>query len=190
MKWVFPSTNIAAHSAFIVFASGNGPSVDPGGFLHANFKLNKSGGALLLTAPDGITTVDALTSYPALDTDLAYGRNLEGDWCFLEPTPGAVNLAPTYTGWLQPVSFSHARGFYDAAFTLTISNTNMGANLYYSLDGSVPEVPYTNGINISGTKAVRALVSRPGYKPPRIQTETYLFPDNVIASPVMRTAIT
>ncbi len=190
MKWVFPPTNMAPHSLLIVFASGSDTPFDPAGYLHASFKLKSSGGALVLTARDGVTIMDALAAYPALDTDLAYGRNLEGSWCFLEPTPGAVNVAQAYNGWLQPLSFSQARGFFETAFTLNVSNSNPGAQVFYSLDGSTPSVPYTGGIPISATKAVRASVTRPGYKSPRIQTQTYVFINSVIASPVMQTAIT
>src|SRR5206468_6324983 len=130
----------------------------------------------------GTSTVDLLTSYPALDTELAYGRDLEGNWTFMEPTPGTVNTAPTYAGWLRPLSFSHARGFYETPFTMTISNSNPGAGVFFSLDGSVPSILYTNPISVAATKAIRARVVRAGDKPARIQPETFIFIDNVIAS--------
>ena len=190
MKWVFPATQITPHSALVVFASGRNTVVDPGGHLHTSFRLNNQGGSLVLTAPDGVTTVDALPAYPALDTDLAYGRDLEHNWTYLEPTPGALNIAPTYSGWLHPLEFSHPAGFYETAFTLTLTNQNLGSSVFYSLDGSVPSIPYTAGINIPGAKAVRAQVVRSGYRPARIQTRTFIFPANVIASSVMHTTIT
>ena len=71
----------------------------------------------------------------------------------MEPTPGSINTALTYAGWLRPLSFSHARGFHETPFTLTISNSNPGASVFFSLDGSVPSVLYTNGISVAGTKA-------------------------------------
>jgi len=189
MKWVFPSTNLVAHGTLIVFASGDTTPFDPAGGLHANFHLSKSGGALVLTAPNGVT-VDSLAAYPALDTDLAYGRDLEGHWGFLEPTPNAVNAAPTYTGWLSPLTFSRQRGFYDQGFTLTLTHSNANASVFYSLDGSLPSLPYTNGLAISGTCCVRAQVTRPGFKSPRVQTATYIFVNDVITSPSLRTTIT
>jgi hypothetical protein len=190
MKWIFPATNIAPHSTLVVFASGNGTPFDPAGNLQASFRLNKQGGALLLTASDGLTVVDRLAAYPALDTDLAYGGDLEGNWTFMEPTPGAINTGVTYAGWLKPLSFSHSRGFYQAPFTLTITNNNAGAGVFYSLNGTVPSVPYINGIAITGTKSVRAQVVRPGYKSARNQTRTFIFVNDVITSSVMNTAIT
>ena len=189
MKWVFPSVKIDAHGMLIVFASGQKTPFDPAGFLHASFQLKQGGGALVLTGPDRVT-VDALASYPALDTDLAYARDLEGNWAFMEPTPGAANIGKSYLGWLSPLTFSHARGFYEAPFTLTITNDNAGASVFYSLDGSVPTVPYTTGIPVAGAKAIRAEARRAGYRTPRIQTATYVFINNVITSAVMRTTIT
>ena len=189
MKWVFPSTNLVAHGTLIVFASGDNTLFDPAGGLHANFHLSKAGGALVLTAPSGVT-VDAVAAYPPLDTDLAYGRDLEGNWCFLEPTPNAVNAAPTYAGWLSPLAFSQARGFYDLGFTLTLTHSNANATVLYSLDGSIPSIPYTNGLAISGTRSVRAQVIRPGYRSPRVQTSTYVFVNDVITASSMNSAIT
>jgi hypothetical protein len=188
MKWIFPATNLAPHATLIVHASGRGLPVDPAGGLHANFQLSKEGGVVLLTAPSG-TAMDNL-AYPELDADLAYGRDLEGALRFLEPTPGTPSTAASYDGWLRPLTLSHSRGFYEQPFTLTVTNRNPSATVYYSVDGSVPTVPYSAGININNTKSVRAWVTRKGWKPPRIQTQTYLFIDSVITSPVMGTAIT
>ena len=81
------------------------------------------------------------------DVYLAYGRDLEGNWTYLEPTPDAVNIATTYAGWLRPVTFSQERGFFETPFTLTLVNTNAEATVYYSFDGSVPGVPYTTGLS-------------------------------------------
>ncbi|PYI89437.1 MAG: hypothetical protein DME26_01290 [Verrucomicrobia bacterium] len=189
MKWVFPVIDLAPHTSLILHASGRATPVDPAGGLHANFQLSNDGGSVVLTAPNGLNMVDSL-AYPELDADLAYGRDLEGELRFLEPTPGLPNTALSYAGWLRPLAFSHARGFYDRPFTLTLTNRNPGATVYYSLNGSVPALPYSSGISINSTKSVRAWVTRAGWKPPRIQTRTYLFIDSVITSSVMRTAIT
>ena len=190
MKWIFPATNLAPHSMLIVFASGRDTPFDAAGYLHANFQLDKDGGALVLTAPDGTNTVDSLTNYPALETDLAYGRDLEGNWTFLEPTPGLVNTGANYQGWLKPLDWSHARGFYQTGFTLTLTNNSPGSSLFYSLDGTAPSLAYAGSLAISSTKTVRAQARRAGYKPARAQTKTFIFLDDVIASPLMQTAVT
>ncbi|HEY5913246.1 MAG TPA: lamin tail domain-containing protein [Verrucomicrobiae bacterium] len=189
MKWVFPPAILAPHSTLIIFASGRDVPFDPAGNLHASFRLAKEGGTLILTASDGLTTVDSI-SHPALDTDLAYGRDLDGNWKLLEPTPRLVNAAPAYDGWLKPIEWSHARGFYDTNFSLTLTNPNPGAMLLYSLDGSEPSLLYTNAISITRTVAARARAVRPGYKSARVQTKTFVFVDSVITSSVMDTGIT
>ena len=189
MKWLFPATNVPPHGTLIVFASGRNTPLDPAGKLHASFRLNKAGGSVVLTSPT-TDVVDSIVAYPEQDTDLAYGRDLEGNWTFLEPTPGAVNYAPTYLGWLRPLDFSHARGFHETPFTLTLTNNSAGSSIVYSLDGSEPTLSYTNALAISTTKAVRALAVRAGYKSARSQTKTFIFINDVIASPLMNTNVT
>ncbi len=190
MKWVFPTTNMPPHSTLIVFASKNDTSVDPAGHLHADFKLDSDGEPVILTASDGVTTVDSLAGFPELGEDLAYGRGLDGNWTFMEPTPDAVNSGDTYAGWLKSLDWSHARGFHETNFTLTITSKNPAATILYSLDGSVPSTPYTNGLSIDATQSVRVQSAREGYKRARVQTKTFIFLDDVIASPNMRTSIT
>lgn len=189
MKWRFPTTTLAPHATLIVFASGRESPRDPGGYLHASFRLDKAGGALRLTAPNGTTTVDQLT-YPALDDDLAYGRDLEGHWTFLEPTPAAINTGQTYRGWLPGVEWSHARGFYETGFTLTLATDDPVATVLYSLDGSIPSQPYTTGLPISRTSVVRAQAVRPGYRPAPVGTRTFLFLSDVLTSSVLDRTIT
>ncbi len=189
-KWVFPATNLAGHATLIVFASGRNNPVDAAGNLHASFRLDKVGSSVVLTSPD-TNTVDAIVGYPEQDTDLAYGRDVAGNWGFLEPTPGAVNVAASYLGWLRPLDFSHARGFYDTTFTLMLTNNSPGSTVVYSTNGAAPSLTFpTNGLAISSTRAVRAQAVRPGYRPAQSQTKTFLFLDDVIRSPVMSATIT
>ncbi len=189
MKWIFPATNIAPHEAMIIFASGEETSVDPAGFLHADFSLGKSGETVQLTAADGSTVLDQIV-FPALDEDLAYGRDLEGNWTFMEPTPGAVNTGETYDGWMDSLDWSHARGFYETNFTLTVTSDDPEAVILYSLDGTAPSVPYTNGLSITGTSVVRIQSSREGFKPSSTQTKSFIFLDDVIANSNMDTDVT
>ncbi|MDF7799536.1 lamin tail domain-containing protein [Pontiellaceae bacterium B1224] len=189
MKFVFPSTTLAPHETLIVFASNNDTPVDPAGLLHADFALGKNGETLQLTAANGSTVIDSV-SYPALDTDLSYGRDLAGIWTFMEPTPDAVNSGGTYEGWLEPLDWSHARGYCKTNFTLTVTSENPGATILYSLDGSKPSIPYTTGLPITGTSAVRIQPVQAGYKSPVIQTKTFVFLDDVIAASNMDTGIT
>lgn len=190
MRWVFPPTTIPAHGYLVVFASGRDEPVDAAGWLHANFQLNAEGEGLWLTAPDGVTTWDAVESFPAQDEDLAYGRTLDGEWSFLEPTPGKLNLATRYEGWLPPVEFSQARGFQTNAFALTLTHPSADSQVWYSLGGREPNNRYTTPLSIARTTTVRATVKRPGYRSPRVQTHTYIFLADVINGSSMDRAIT
>jgi hypothetical protein len=189
-KWAFPaSTVIAPHGFLIVFASDSSNPLDPAGYLHANFSLNADGESVVLTAPNGSTTIDSVT-FAAQMEDLAYGRTLEGQWKFLEPTPGAPNVATSYVGWLLPIDFSHKRGWYTNTFSLTLSNANVGAQVFWSTNGVEPTNPYSGPLAIMNTAGVRAAVKRDGYKSPRTKTHTYLFLDGIVASAVMSTTYT
>lgn len=190
MKWTFPATNIPPHGHVLVFASGSTQSVDAAGCLHANFQLASAGDSIVLTASNGATIVDALTNYPAQRDDLSYGRTLQGAWAFLEPTPGAFNVATSYTGWLAPVAFSTTRGFYTNAFTLAISNGNPGATVYYSINGSVPTQTYVGPLTVASTMCVRADVRQTDYKSPRTKTHSYIFTERVATAGYMNAAIT
>jgi hypothetical protein len=66
--------------------------------LHASFKLNASGGAILLSAPDG-TLVDAV-AFGAQTTDHTLGRypdGAAGSLALTLPTPGSANALTEFT---------------------------------------------------------------------------------------------
>jgi hypothetical protein len=184
-QWMFPAgITIAPHGYLIVFADSANSSIDSGGKLHANFGLDKSGGdSVILTTSNGVAVVDVITNFPAQTEDLAYGRTLDGQWKFLEPTPGAPNIATAYEGWLASLDFDHKRGWYTNGFSLAISNSNPGATIYWSTDGSEPANVYTGPLLITNVTGVRAAVARAGYKSPRTETHSYLFLNGIVNSP-------
>lgn len=192
MKWTFPAgTSIPAHGDLVVFASGRslaGP--DANGFLHASFNLSAGGESVILTAANGTTTLDAISSYPAQKDDLAYGRDLNRNLGFLRPTPGAPNPVSNHSGWLAEPVFSHARGIKDAAFSLTLSHPDPLAQIVYSIDGSEPSLPYSAAIPVAGSTSVRASARRAGFVSPRAVTHTYLFKNSVMTSPLMNAGYT
>ncbi len=187
---LLPAVIVPAHGYAVVCASGRDAEVDERGFAHVSFRLSSEGETLVLTAPDGVTTLDTLLVAGAQGEDLAYGRTPAGTPTFIEPTPGGPNLGATYAGWLQPLAFSHARGYYTAPFTLVISNANAGAAVMYGYGGGAPATPYAGGLSVNGTRTVRAAVSRAGYRAPRTQTQTYVFLNDVVTSSVLNPAIT
>ncbi len=114
------------------------------------------------------------------------------------PTPHMENGAG-YLGVITDTVFSHDRGFYDAPFDLTISAVGPGpvvepgATIRYTTDGSRPTL--TNGLTYSGAitidpatlshtdagvVTVRAAAFQAGYYPTNVDTQSYLFLDQVL----------
>lgn len=116
------------------------------------------------------------------------GTNLSGSGLgqyFETATPGAANGEGVF-GFVEDTAFSHDRGFYDAPFFVTISTPTPGASIYYTLDGSVPEAAnpdarlFTFPIRVSSTTTLRAAAYRAGFRPTDVDTQTYLFLDDVV----------
>ncbi|MBT3199395.1 MAG: LEPR-XLL domain-containing protein [Phycisphaerales bacterium] len=74
-KWRFPAVTLDPGAYLVVFASGQATDdyVDAGGKLHTNFALDPDGESVVLTRPDGITTVHGYVDYPEQLPDVSYG---------------------------------------------------------------------------------------------------------------------
>ncbi|MBN1670815.1 MAG: lamin tail domain-containing protein [Kiritimatiellae bacterium] len=84
-------------------------------------------------------------------------------------------------------TFSHDRGFYDASFYVTIATATPGATLRYTTDGSAPSATHgtvagTNAaaVPITTTTCLRAAAFKTGYEPTDVDTQTYIFADDVL----------
>ncbi len=193
-KWTFDrSASIEAGQRLLVWASDR-DSVDPDGEFHTNFKLSSGGEYLALVQPDGLVAFEygsSVDDYPAQSTDVSYGIDADGEERYLlTPTPGTPNGVGTL-GFVADTKFSADRGFYESPFALTISSATPNATLVYTLDGSVPSA--SNGVQIVGnsqstqleitvdkTTTVRAMAFRDGWEPTNVDTQTYIFADQVI----------
>lgn len=85
-------TTVPPRGYILLWADGN-PERGP---LHLSFKLSKEGESIILTAPDGITTVDKII-FGRQRRDVSYGRKPTAPerWAFLvQPTPGSPNRGP------------------------------------------------------------------------------------------------
>jgi hypothetical protein len=94
-----------------------------------------------------------------------------------------LNATPTPT-------FNPAGGSYAAAQNVTISDTAKGANIYYTLDGSVPTVNstlYTGPIAISKSTTLSAIATATGFSNSGVQSATYVVGQGV-ATPVITPA--
>jgi len=190
-RWRFPDnepdvTTIGPGGYLIVWAD---EEVTDGGIhpifkLHASFKLDASGDEVCLFDADGTTLKDRLT-FGEQTADVSFGRYPDGGETlrfFSLPTPGQPNNEG-YLGEVGPLRFSHERGFYDGTFDLVITCATEGAEIIYTTDGRVPNDesgrfppgrPYTAPLRIGATTCLRAMAVKPGWKPSKVYTHTYI----------------
>ncbi|MBX3425371.1 MAG: CotH kinase family protein [Pirellulales bacterium] len=120
--------------------------------------------------------------HPLLNAQRATGA--AANTYMTSPTPGRDNGA----GWLGLVAdtqFSVKRGFYSSPQSVAITTDTPGATIRYTIDGSAPTATtgtvYAGPIAITTTTTLRAAAFKPGYLPTDVDTQTYLFLDDVLA---------
>ncbi|MBW6478272.1 MAG: CotH kinase family protein [Bacteroidales bacterium] len=144
-RWTFPAVTIAPGEYLLVWASGKDRRL-PGEPLHTNFSISNEGEPLLLSKNDGM-----LINYippTSLVADVSYGRFPDGspDWYyFQESTPGQSNSTQTFDQILTRPEFSHTGGFYYEGFELNLSAIESGSEIFFTLDGSEPDMHNTGG---------------------------------------------
>ena len=85
--------------------------------------------------------------------------------------------------------FNYKRGFYSAGFTVVIQSKTEDSLIRYTTDGSLPGPDHGNGgvnpvsVEISKTTVLRAIAYAPGKLPSNVDTQTYIFLDDVIRQP-------
>lgn len=205
-KWSFPDIVIEAQSFLIVYASGK--DYEKVEELHSNFSLNKNGDHLILTNPQG--TQLASLSIPKLEVNQSFGIERFGNrYAILSyGTPMEFNAVNTVEIVKSPVVlsapiFSHIGGIYDSSFELQLSTTDEECKIFYTLDGSEPNLSsnlYTKPIIIRSREGeknqisnhVTSVLQRPlfyvigtgeGYKGTVVRARTYkngVFSDEVV----------
>jgi len=144
-KWVFPNVTLGAGQYLLIWASDKNRSV-PGSPLHTNFKISASGEIITLSNSSG-TVLDTVPA-TVIPADISFGRlpNGTGNFVFFQTiTPSAVNSLQGFSGALNPPVFSQNGGFFTSSFNLTLSSSDSGATIYYTLDGSEPRENNLNG---------------------------------------------
>ncbi len=197
-KWQFPSdTQLAADDFLVVFASsptdalGNRLDnyVDANGNLHTNFSLNASGEYLALLRPDATIVSEFAPAYPKQINNIAYGTGLTGVGYLSPPTPGGPN-GIAVAGLVSDTEFSVDRGFFETPFDVEITTSTDGAEIYYTLDGTIPSVDdpaaslYSGPISIHTTTTLRAIAVKDGLLPTNVDTHTYIFLNDVLRQPI------
>ena len=188
-------TSIASENAPASLNWNSAAVIDRGFNLSNSFEF--FGAANLLQAGSNTLAIHALNDTAAeaqflVLPELYAVSNGSTPKFFADPTPGTPN-GTGYDGFVADTKFDVDRGFYDTPFTLNITTETTGATIRYTTDGSDPTsttgIP-SGSVSISDTTPVRAAAFFPGYIPSNIDTHTYIFLDNVIASAVMDTGIT
>ncbi|MEM7387937.1 MAG: chitobiase/beta-hexosaminidase C-terminal domain-containing protein, partial [Verrucomicrobiota bacterium] len=190
MKWPLPAIELASGGYLLVHASGKDRR-NPGQPLHTNFKLDAGGEFLALTDAEGGESHVFAPEFPKQRRGLTYGwvAATEDFRFFSTPTPGEANSGKTFC-YVGDTKFSVDRGFYDAPFKVEITCDTPGAKIRYTTDGNEPTIgtlfggaygtEYTGPITISETTVLRAYATLPGWQASNVDTQTYLFLDDVI----------
>src|SRR6266568_3593112 len=155
---VFEDINISDHLSALL----------TGGNVLAIQGLNQSAGDTdLLIVPE-------LVEYQVANTTTNY---------FATPTPGAPN-GSGFIAFVADTKFSVDRGFYDTPFSLSITTATANATIRYTTNGSEPSLAngftYTGPLTIGGTTVIRAAAFKSGFQPSNVDTETYIFVNDVI----------
>ncbi len=154
------------------------------GGLHANFSLSGAGEsvALVQILNNDITIIDSIT-FGDMPFKGSFGRSNDGGsaWQnFGEITPGANNN--NAADWLDLPQVSLASGAYNGMQEVTISHADIDATIYYSLDGSEPDISsavYTGPISIIENTSLVAKAFKLGFTPSLSTRASYLLDEDL-----------
>lgn len=145
------------------------------------FSVSPSGEKLFLIRPDGRSVAD-LFETGVQRVGMSSGR-IENDPSvrrvfFRKPTKGKENAGSYEVGYTSDPTFSETALYQTSAFSLTISDLERDATIYYTTDGSEPSAKsnrYNGPIQISKNTVIRAIAISDGLMNSEIITYTYLF---------------
>lgn len=183
-KWAFPAgASIAAGGKLMIFCSKRNTAA--GGAFHTNFKLDQSDGDHVVLSNPSATIIDDVALAPPTKLNHSRGRTTDGaaGWSlFLTPTPNAPNAgaSPEYAPRPQ---LSPAAGFYAGSQSVTMSTSDPGTTIRYTLDGTEPtasSAAYAGPVALNATTVVRAACfsATTGVPPSFLETNTYFINAN------------
>ncbi|MFT5407377.1 MAG: hypothetical protein ACI9NC_000082, partial [Verrucomicrobiales bacterium] len=181
LRFVFPEVEFAAGGYLVIDAAPT--SVD--GVLATGFALSRAADSMVsFSTPSGESLQNL--NYPRQRSDVSFGLDIHGDTKFFRlPTPGAPNAISAVDGFVADTQFSVRRGFYETPQSVSITTSTPDATIYYTTDGSEPSADnpgaqsYLDPIAVDSTTVLRAAAFLDGYQPTDIDTQTYLFADDV-----------
>ena len=172
-EYVFSDYVLPAHG-FAVFFADSEVGVN-GASNHVPFPISGSGETLYLCDAD----CDELQVFDTgfLGENISSGLNENGERVFFEiPTPGETNSTVYATRYAAPVEFSLGGGEVSSGQLLMLT-AEEGAEVYFTLDGSVPtssDALYVDPILLESSKTVRAIAVADGQLPSMVTTQTYI----------------
>lgn len=173
LQWVFPNITIGAGQYLIIFASGKNMVI--GDELHTNFKLSSSGEKIILSDQTG-SLIDTSPSIVLLKNQ-SYARIIDGnqDWqIFSKSTPGISNKTgvKVTVPLIQPTT-NLKPGFYFSTISTELSCTDLGAEVYYSLDGTSPSIQYNEPIQLVKSTVIKSVCKKVGETTSDTKTDSY-----------------
>lgn len=200
-KWRIPRKTVAGNGRSLVYLSGKGGMTLLGNEVHSDFKFTGQDDYLALVRPDGVEVVNELRDIPKQRAGVSYGLRedtLQPAY-FRVPTPALPNRSPV-SGLVADTQFTINRGFFDEPFKVEISTETPEATILYTTDGTPPSKgnvftgpigeKYVGPITIETTTVLRAFAYKSGLGSSNVETQTYLFIDDVIEQKTMRRSIT
>lgn len=172
-EYIFPEMVLPARGFAVLFAdseaggNGNDRAVP--------FSISASGESLYLCDAGRRELQVFETGF--LRSNASSGLNEAGERVFFEsPTPGEPNSTSYAASYAAPVEFSLPGGETAGGQTLELT-AGEGADIFYTLDGSVPDssdIPYVNPIVLDSSTTVRAAAVVDGKLPSPATTATYI----------------
>ena len=108
---------------------------------------------------------------------------------FDQPTPGAPNVS-AIPGYITDTRFNVDRGFFNEPFQLEITTETPSVEIRYTTDGTLPTeehgTVYTEPLTIDKTTILQAAAFGSGFRPTNVDTQTYIFIDDILTQPNIR----
>ncbi|HEX42796.1 MAG TPA: hypothetical protein ENN81_12170, partial [Phycisphaerales bacterium] len=165
-------------------ADGDRPSASAEDFVG----IDLSGRLNLLVEGTNVLAIHALNDSVSnedfhVQAELSAATNVGQRQYFAQATPGAFNTSGA-VDIVADTRFSVDRGFYDETVLVEITTDTADATIRFTLDGSTPTethgLIYTGPIPVGVTTCLRAMAYKPGWLSTNVDTQTYIFLDQVI----------
>jgi len=129
------------------------------------YTLNGTTPTTASTQYSGPITVSKNTTVNAIATATGYAQSSESSATF------------TFSNQTPPVTFSPAAGTYTSAQSVTISDTDASAKIYYTTDGTTPSSSsnlYSGPIQVGASETIKAIATDPALNNSSIGTAAYV----------------